>query len=111
VRDEDEVAMWVASRGLSDGRVMKTNVVTVPEMLLGDNDWGTEFGHFDRVGSPNAKLTNVAVFIDKLELDEPVTMVVNIDAFDVGGVAKPGGAATEKGGTVGLQIDVGTGVD
>jgi hypothetical protein len=34
VHDEDEVAMWVAGRGLSDGRVMETNVVSVPEMLL-----------------------------------------------------------------------------
>jgi hypothetical protein len=36
---------------------------------------------------------------------------VNIDAFDVDGGAKPGVTAREKGGTVSLQTDVGTGVN
>jgi hypothetical protein len=53
----------------------------------------------------------VAIFIDKVELDEPVAMKINIDAFDVDGGPKPSVDATEKGGTVSLQTDVGTGVD
>jgi hypothetical protein len=53
----------------------------------------------------------VAVFIDKVELDEPVAMNVNINAFDVDGGAKPGVVAMEKGGTVSLQTNDGTGVD
>jgi hypothetical protein len=71
VHYEDEVAMWVARTWLSDDRVMETYVVSVPEMLLRDYAWGTTFGHIMCVGSPNAKLTGVAVVIDKVELDEP----------------------------------------
>jgi hypothetical protein len=111
VHDEDDVAMWVGCIGLSDGRVIETDDVPVPEMLLRNHAWGSAFGHFGRVGSPNAKLTGVAVFMDKVNLDEPVAMDINIDAFDVDGGAKPGIVAKEKGGTVGLQTDVGTGVD
>jgi hypothetical protein len=112
VLHEDEVAMWVAGKGLSDGTVMETDdVVPVLEMLLIYDAWGTAFGHVGRVGSPNAKLTGVAVFIDKVELDDPAAKDVNIDAFDVDGGAKPGVVAREKGGTVGLENDVGTGVD
>jgi hypothetical protein len=46
----------------------------------------------------------VAIFIDKVELDEPVAMNVNINIFDVDGGAKPGVAIGEKGGTVSLQM-------
>jgi hypothetical protein len=53
----------------------------------------------------------VAVFIDKIEFDKAVAVDVNIDAFDVDGSAKPGVTAKEKGGTMSLQTDVGTGVD
>jgi hypothetical protein len=92
--------------------VIETHVVSVPEMLLRDDAWGTTFGHIKRVGSANAKLTGVAVFIDKVELDEPVAMNVNINDFDVDGGAKPGRVgAKEKGGTGSLQTNVGTGVD
>jgi hypothetical protein len=111
VHDEDDLAMWVGGIGLSDGRVMETDVVPVPEMLLRDHAWGSAFGHVGRVGSPNAKLTGVAVFIDKVDHDEPVAMDINIDAFDVDGGAKPGIVAREKGRTVGLQTNVCTGVD
>jgi hypothetical protein len=111
VHDVDEIAMWVASRGLSDGRVMEADVVSVPEMLLRDDAWGTAFGHVRCVGSPNAKLTGVPVFIDKMEFDKAVAVDVNIYAFDVDGGAKPGVTSREKGGTVSLQTDVGTGVD
>jgi hypothetical protein len=111
VHDEDEIAMWIACRGLSNGKVMEADVVSVPEMLLRDDAWGTAFGHVKRVGSSNAKLTGVAVFIDKTELDKAVAVDVNIDAFDVDGSAKPGITAKEKGGTVSLQTYVGTSVD
>jgi hypothetical protein len=111
VHDEDKVAMGVVGRGLSDIMVMETDVVSVPEMLLRDDAWGTAFGHVGRVGSPNAKLAGVAVFIDKVDLDETIAMDINIDAFDVDGGAKPGVAVREEGGTVGLQYNVGTGVD
>jgi hypothetical protein len=71
VHYEDELAMWVTRTWLSDGMVIETYVVSVPEMLLRNYAWGTTFGHIMCVGSPNAKLTSVAVFIDKVELDEP----------------------------------------
>jgi hypothetical protein len=106
VHDEDEVAIWVGGRGLSDGMVMETDDVSVPEMLMRDDAWGTTFGHIKRVCSPNSKLTGVAILIDKVELDEP--MNVNINAFDVDGGAKLGVAAREKGGTMSLQTNVGT---
>jgi hypothetical protein len=77
---EDEVTMRVAAKGLSDGMVMETDVVPVPEMLLRDGVGGSALGHVGRVGSPNAMLIGVAVFIDKVELDEPVAMDVNIYA-------------------------------
>jgi hypothetical protein len=86
VHDEDEVATWVSGRGLSDSRVMETDVVSVPEMLLRDDAWGTTCGYIRRVGIPNPKLTGVAIFIDKVKLDEPVAMNVNINTFDVDGV-------------------------
>jgi hypothetical protein len=53
----------------------------------------------------------VAVFIDKVEFDEPVAMDVSIDALAADGSAKPALGAMGKGGTVSLQTDVGTGVD
>jgi hypothetical protein len=34
VHDEDEVAMWVNGGRLSDGMVMETNVLPLPEVLL-----------------------------------------------------------------------------
>ena len=96
MHDEDEIAMWIAGKGLSDGRVMEADVVSGPEMLLRDDAWGTAFGHVRRVGSPNAKLTGVAVFIDKMEFDKAVAVDVNIDAFDVDGGTKLGVAPATK---------------
>jgi hypothetical protein len=96
VRDGDEVAMWVAGGRLSDGMVMETDFVWAPEMLLGDDSGGSAFRHAGRVDSPNVKLKSVAIFIDTVELDEPVAMDVNIDAFDVDGGAKSVVAAREK---------------
>jgi hypothetical protein len=91
--------------------VMETNVVPVPEMFLRDDAWGSAFEHAGRVCIPNEKLTGVTVFIDKVELDDPVAKGVNINASDVDGGMEPGVVARKKGGTVGLQTDVGTGVD
>jgi hypothetical protein len=51
VHDEDEIAMRVARRGLSDAMVMETDVVSVPETLLRDYVCGTAFKHVGRVAA------------------------------------------------------------
>jgi hypothetical protein len=67
---EEDCCAW-RGRGCHVGRWQrvvrwqgnKAYVVSVPEMLLRDDAWGTTFGHIRRVGSPNSKLTGVAIFI------------------------------------------------
>jgi hypothetical protein len=114
VHDEDKVddiAMWVNGGRLSDGMVMETDVLPLPEVIMCDNDWGSTFGHFGRIGDPNVELTGVAIFIGKVELHEPIPMDVNIDAFEVEGGAKLGVAARDKGGIEGLHSYLRTSVD
>jgi hypothetical protein len=85
VHDEDEAAMCVTGFGLSDGMVVEIDVVMFQEMLLGDDVGGSAFGHAGRMGGPGVKLTRVAVLVGEVELNEPIPMNVNVDAFDVGG--------------------------
>jgi hypothetical protein len=84
VHDEDEASMWVIGSELPDGSVVEANVVPLPEMPLRDNAWCTALGHARRVGGPNVVLTSVAILVGKVELNEPVPVDVNVDAFDVG---------------------------
>jgi hypothetical protein len=111
VHDDDEVAMWVTDGTLSDGKVMETDVMPLAEMLLRDDDGGSAIRHWRRVSGPNVEMVGVAIFIGKMELYDPVSMDVYVDAFEVEGGAKYGVAARDKGGTVGLHIDVRIGVD
>jgi hypothetical protein len=53
----------------------------------------------------------VAILIGEVELDETIAMNVDVDAFDVDGIAEPGIDARDECITVGLQADVDTNVD
>jgi acetone carboxylase gamma subunit len=87
---------------------VEANVVPFAKMLVGDDAWGSVLGHAGRIGGPNVDLTSVAILVDKVEFNEPVTMNVNIEAFDVDGVAEHGVVSCKEGGTIGLHADVGT---
>jgi hypothetical protein len=109
VHDEDEAPMWVTGGGLPDGKVVETDVMPFVEMIVTDNVWRSTFGHVGRMGGPNLELVSVAILVGKVELNEPVPVDVNVDAFaDVDGVAKPCVAAYDEGKRVGGHVDFGT---
>jgi hypothetical protein len=111
VHDEDEVAMSVIGCRLSESRVMEANVVPFPKMLLGNDAWGSTFGHAGGVRGTNANPAGVAILIGEMEFNETITMNVDVDAFDVDGIAESGVAARDECITMGLQADIGTSVD
>jgi hypothetical protein len=39
------------------------------------------------MGGPDVKLTGVAILVGEVELNEPIPMSVNVNAFDVDGCA------------------------
>jgi hypothetical protein len=111
VHDEDEVAMGVTCGRLSDSRVIEVEVVPFPEMLLVDDAQGAALGHVGGMGGSDVSLTGVAILIGEIEFNDTIVMSVDVDAFDVDGVAEPGVAARDERIMVGLQFDVGTTVD
>jgi hypothetical protein len=111
VLDEDEVAMSVTCCRLSDSMVMGANVVPFPEMLLGNDAWAAAFGHAGGVGGTNANPAGVAILIGEMEFNETIAMSVDVDAFDVDGIAKSGVAARDECRTMGLQAEFSTSVD
>jgi hypothetical protein len=108
VHDEDEASMWITWCWLSDGWVVEANVMPFAKMLVGDDARGSVLGHAGRMGGPDVDLTSVAIHIDKVEFNEPVPLNVNIEAFDVDGVAEHGIISCVEGGTIGLHAYVGT---
>jgi hypothetical protein len=111
VHDEDEVAMSVTCCRLSDSRVMEASVVPFSEMLLGDDAWGAAFGHVGGVGGTNANPAGVAILIGEMKFNKTIAMNLNVDAFDVDGIAESGVASRDECRTMGLQVDIGTIVD
>jgi hypothetical protein len=87
VHDEDEAAMCISGGWLFDGKVLENGVVPFPEMLVGDGAGGSAFGHAGRMVGPDVKLTGVAIPVGEVELNEPIPMNTNVDAFDVDGGA------------------------
>jgi hypothetical protein len=110
LHDEDEASMRVIGSWLPDCKVVEAHVVPFPEMLMGYDAWCTALGHVRSVGGPNVELTSVAILVGKVELNEPVIVDVNVDAFDVDEIAKLGVAARDESRTVGLEAYVGTSV-
>jgi hypothetical protein len=110
VHDQNEASMWVSCGRLPDGIIVEDDVMPLPETLLRSNAWGFALGHVGHVGGPDVELTSVAILVGKVELNEPVPMDVDVDIFDVGGVAEQGVVASDEGRTVGLKGDVGTNV-
>jgi hypothetical protein len=106
VHDEDEASMRVIGNGLPDCGVVEAHVVPFLEILLGDNALCTTLGHVKRVSGPNVELTSLAILVGKVELNEPVTMNLSIDAFDVDGVVKFSVTARDERTTVGLEAYV-----
>jgi hypothetical protein len=104
VNDEDEVAMSVTGCRLSDIMVMEANVVPFPKMLLGNDAWGSAFGHAGGVRGTNANPAGVTILIGDMEFNETLTMNVDVDAFDVDGIAESGVPARDECKTMGLQL-------
>jgi hypothetical protein len=90
---------------------MEVDVVSLPEVLLVDDIGSSAFGHPGRMGGPDAKLARVTILVGEVQLDEPIPMNINVDAFDVDEGAEPCVVTRDKGRSVGLQVDVSTHVD
>jgi hypothetical protein len=111
VHDEDKAPMCITGGWLADGMKMEADVVPFPEMLIRDYARSSALGHAGRMSGTDVKLTRVAIMVGEVELNYPIPMNVNVDAFDVDGSAKPVVASSDKGKTVGFQASVSTHVD
>jgi hypothetical protein len=82
VHDEDEAPMLVIGGRLPNGRIVEDDVMMFAEMRLRDDAWGAALGHVGRMAGPNMELRSVAIMIGKVELSEPVSVDINVEAYE-----------------------------